>query len=41
MAGTAKIVVKRSSLRAISSKRARSATLPGGTMARFTKMRGR
>ena len=40
-AGTANIVVNRSNLRAISSRRSRSAVEPGATMARLTKMRGR
>ena len=40
-AGTARMVVNRSSLRAISSKRSRSATESGATMAKLTKMRGR
>jgi hypothetical protein len=35
------MVVKRSSLRAISSRRSFSAIEPAGTIARLTKMRGR
>ena len=40
-AGSISRLEKRYSLRAMSSNRCRSATLSGGTMARFTKIRGR
>jgi len=40
-AGSASSVMKRNSLRAISSRRSRSATLSCGTSAKLTKMRGK
>ena len=41
VANYAGVTVERSSLRAISTRRSRSASEPGGTMARLTKMRGK